>query len=120
MLDDIALLTFFLHATTSKSLSITAIILEDWSVIEVLEGRNTIDNSLTIVADLGRDSVSLQIENLKVGHVHEDLFKGLFIVNLVVLEIDGRQTRALKESTKVIDAISTNSVSLEIKTVELS
>ena len=52
--------------------------------------------------------------------MHEDLFKGLFIVNLVVLEINGRQTRALKESTKVIDAISTNSVSLKIKTVELS
>jgi len=51
--------------------------------------------------------------------MHQDFFKDLGLIDLVALEINSSQARALKETSKIVNSISTDSVSLKVKTVKI-
>ena len=118
LLNDSTLLAFLFDTTSSECLRIPAIILKDWSVIEVLERRQSSDHRLAILLDLVDARIVLQIEYLQVGHIHQNLVKDQRVVNFVVLEVERSDTRAVEKAAEVIESVPSNPVPRQVEHVE--
>ena len=118
LLDDGALLTLLLETTTREGLRIPAVVSKDWPVVEVLEIREPGDHRLAILLDLVDARIILQVEYLQVGHIHQNLIKDRWVVNLVVLEVEGRDAWAVKKAAEVIETVPSNPVPRQVEHVE--
>ena len=119
LLDDGALLSLLLEAAPSEGLSISAVVIEDWPVVEVLESWEPGDHRLAILLDLVDAWIVLQIEYLQVGHIHQNLVEDRWVVDLVVLEVERGDARAVEEAAQVIESVPANPVPRQVEHVEV-
>lgn len=119
LLNAISFGSFLLETTTSKSLSVTAIILEDRPVIEVLEGGDAADDGFAVVLNLADARVALEVENGQFGHVDENLLEDVWILNLVVLQVKCGDRGALKKAAHIIETTPSDSIACKVDHVEL-
>ena len=117
LLDNFSLCALRIETTSAESFCVTSIVGEHRTVIQVTKAWKFSNYCLTILLNLVNDTIALKIENLKVGHVTEDLIKDFWVINLVILQIASRDAWALKESSEVIQTIASNTVPCQVKHV---
>lgn len=98
IVDALPLQAFFIQATAGECFGVAPIVLEDRSIVQVLERRDPRNNCLSVVLDLANAAVALQVEYFQVTHLHEDFLETGGVVDLVVLKVKGRDGGARKES----------------------
>ena len=75
----------FFHSSSGKGLCVAAIIVEDWSIIEVLKIGQLCNDCLPVVSNLANAAVVLEVQHFEVWHINEDFVKDLGVINLIIL-----------------------------------
>ena len=108
----------FIHTSAGEGLSITAIVNEDWPIVEVLQVGQLCDDGLPVVPNLTGKTVVLEVQHFEVGHVAEDFINDLRFLNPIVLQIERCDGRTLKQTAQVIKAVTANPVTRQVEHVE--
>ena len=103
--------TLSFKSTSGKSFSVSSIFLEYWSIIQVSQSWNFANDSFPIVCDIFYDRIVLKVKYSKVWHFVKNFLHDSWIIDAVVLKVQGYNTGAIKESFQVFYTIASNTVS---------
>ena len=120
LLDFVSFLAFCLYPTLVVGFGLAALFNKDRPIVEVLQPRQTSDQSLPVAPDSFSfaDLVVLEVQDLKAGHFDKNFVQDLAIRKTVRLQIDHLERRTLQKPYHVLKSVVANLVVLQIKRLQ--